>query len=107
MSRRALRTGALIALALLLPGPILAKSFAKQAGQAAAQERSAVTIFVDASFGNRTNGAASNLSDAHAAFAEHGYRLLDVEIYTENGDLVGFFVSYQRAAPSPHKEASR
>lgn len=83
--------------ALLAPAAALAKSFDKQAQQASEKGLSAVTIFVDATFGNRTAGAAKNLTEAHQAFVRRGYALIGVELYAENGDLVGFFVSYQRA----------
>ena len=41
-------------------------------------------------------GAANNLSKAHNAFAERGYKVVGVEPYIENGDLQGFFVTYQK-----------
>ena len=85
-------------IALLAPLSALAKSFDKQAKQASEDRLAALTIFVDATFGNRTAGAAKNLTRAHQAFARHGYALIGVETYAENGDLVGFFVSYRRAA---------
>ena len=95
MSRSRFAAAGLLGL-LLAATPVFAKSIdstlreAEQAGQAA------VTVFVDAHFGARKDGAARQLSDAHAAAARHGYQLVDVETYTENGDLVGFFVSHRR-----------
>ena len=86
-------------LALLFSLPALAADYAKQAERAAAEQRAAVTIFVDADWGGREDRAAAELTRAHAAFAERGYRLVDVESYLENGDLQGFFVSYQRITP--------
>ena len=56
----------------------------------------AVTIWVDASWGFRHQGAANALSDAHRAFAAKGYKVVSVEPYIENGDLQGFFVTYQK-----------
>ena len=41
-------------------------------------------------------GAANSLSRAHQAFAAHGYKVQSVEPYIENGDLQGFFVTYQK-----------
>jgi hypothetical protein len=56
----------------------------------------AATIWVDASWGFRNQGAANALSRAHNAFAQHGYKVVSVEPYIENGDLQGFFVTYQK-----------
>ena len=56
-----------------------------------------VTIWVDASWGFRNQGAANSLSRAHQAFAGQGYKVLSVEPYIENGDLQGFFVTYQKS----------
>lgn len=63
---------------------------AMQAGMTAA------TVWVDASWGFRNQGAANELSDTHQAFAKHGYRVVSVDPYIENGDLQGFFVTYQQ-----------
>lgn len=87
--------GALLALAAL---PAFAGAWDREAAEAASKQREAVTVYVDADWGRRTSGVARQLTEAHAAFAAHGYRLLDVEPYVENDDLQGFFVSYVRAA---------
>jgi hypothetical protein len=72
------------------------KSPEKSAAEAARAGMAAVTIWVDASWGFRNEGAANNLSRAHNAFAGYGYKVVSVEPYIENGDLQGFFVTYQR-----------
>lgn|SRR5512139_4310852 len=66
------------------------------AAEAARGNLQAVTIWVDASWGFRNQGAANNLTRAHSAFAGHGYKVVSVEPYIENGDLQGFFVTYQK-----------
>jgi hypothetical protein len=66
------------------------------AQEAARANLPAVTLWVDASWGFRNQGAANNLTRAHSAFAVHGYKVVGVEPYIENGDLQGFFVTYQR-----------
>ena len=63
---------------------------AAQAGMIAA------TVWVDASWGFRNQGAANSLNESHRAFARHGYRVVSVEPYIENNDLQGFFVTYQK-----------
>lgn len=55
-----------------------------------------ITVYLDASWGYRTTRAAENLTQSHSDFAKRGYRLQDVDLYIENGDLKGFFVSYTR-----------
>lgn len=89
---------ALAATALSLPAQaaLLGKSPEKSAEEAERAGMPAVTIWVDASWGFRRQGAANDLSAAHRAFAARGYRVVSVEPYVENGDLEGFFVTYQK-----------
>ena len=88
------------AAALAGPQPAQAALFDKtpeaSAEEAARANLSAATIWVDASWGFRNQGAANALSRAHQAFATRGYKVVSVEPYIENGDLQGFFVTYQR-----------
>ena len=87
-----------LALALLLPvlaAPATAANHAKHAAQAVRESLPAVTIFIDATLGMRKDSAAKALTDAHAAYEAHGYAVIDVETYTENGDLQGLFVTYR------------
>lgn len=65
-------------------------------GSASAAATQATTVFVDASFGGRKNGAAKALSAKHAEMEAQGWRFGHLAVYTENGDLVGFFVTYLR-----------
>ena len=67
-----------------------------RAEEAARANMTAVTIWVDASWGFRNQGAANALSKAHQAFASRGYQIVDVAPYIENGDLQGFFVTYRK-----------
>ena len=55
-----------------------------------------MTIWVDASWGFRKSGAANDLSAAHKAFYAAGYHVVSVQPYIENGDLQGFFVTYEK-----------
>lgn len=91
--------GVLIAASPAAAGSI--ESALREAGDAGMP---AITVFVDAQFGARTDGAARRLSTTHATAARHGFELVDVESYTENGDLVGFFVSYRRTQPRPREQ---
>jgi hypothetical protein len=86
-------------LALALLAPVLdadARDYDDQAKKSQEAAAPAVTVFVDADWGGREDGAAREISRAHAAFARHGYEVVDVEAYTENGDLEGFFITYRR-----------
>ena len=96
MKLRALCLGlALLAAAPLQAAPS-ARSLEKTAEEAVREELAAITIWVDASWGFRNQGAANNLSRAHQVFALRGYKVVDVAPYVENGDLQGFFVTYQK-----------
>lgn len=75
---------------------LFGKSPQRAAEEAAREQLPAVTIWVDATWGLRKQGAANDLSQAHRAFATHGYKVVSVEPYIENGDLQGFFVTYQK-----------
>lgn len=95
------RLVAALALSALLCAPaadarLFGKSPEKSAAEAAAQQMQAVTIWIDATWGFRNQGAANNLSEAHRAFYARGYRVVSVEPYIENGDLQGFFVTYEK-----------
>lgn len=91
-------TVAALLLAATLPAQaaLFGKKPERSAEEAAAENAPAVTIWVDATWGFRNQGAANNLTRAHKAFAAHGYKVVSVEPYIENGDLQGFFVTYQR-----------
>lgn len=90
----------LLALLLAVSIPAQAGLFGKSPEQAATEaEREqlpAVTLWVDATWGFRKSGAANDLSAAHKAFYAHGYHVVGVQPYIENGDLQGFFVTYER-----------
>lgn len=91
-------------LSVLLAGTCMLPAYAglfnkspdKSAEEAAHANMAAVTIWVDATWGFRHQGAANALSDAHQAFAARGYKVVSVQPYIENGDLQGFFVTYQK-----------
>ncbi len=88
---------ALTCMAATLPAnaSLFGKSPDEAAQEAVNEHLGAVTIWVDASWGFRKQGAANSLSRAHQAFISHGYKVVDVSPYIENGDLQGFFVTYQ------------
>ncbi|MBN7137153.1 hypothetical protein A7A76_20680 [Lysobacter enzymogenes] len=91
---------ALLAAAATVGTPAHAGLFDKNPDQvaqdAASKNLHAVTLWVDATWGFRNQGAANALSRAHQAFATRGYDVVSVEPYIENGDLQGFFVTYQK-----------
>src|SRR5688572_30280153 len=94
------RLFATLLLATVVALPAHAALFEKKPEDVAAEAQKsgllATTIWVDATWGFRNQGAANALSRAHQAFATRGYRVQSVEPYIENGDLQGFFVTYQK-----------
>ncbi|HET6432582.1 hypothetical protein [Dyella sp.] len=87
----------LLAAALVCGGAFaLARVSPVQARPAAADEAETLTVFVDATFGMRKGHMANQLTKSHALYAARGYRYVDMAPYNENGDLVGFFVTYTR-----------
>ena len=55
-----------------------------------------VTVYVDADLGARKAGGARRITASHAEWAEKGYRPIDMEIYIEDEDMEGFFITYER-----------
>ena len=93
---RTILLATLLALAVPAHAGLFDKKPEDSAAEAARANMQAATIWVDASWGFRNQGAANALSRAHNAFAQHGYKVVSVEPYIENGDLQGFFVTYQK-----------
>ncbi len=59
----------------------------------------ASTIFVPDKTGSRQKGSASRLSETHRTAQDQGWDFSDLEVYIEDGDLQGFFVTYTRTHP--------
>lgn len=55
-----------------------------------------ITVYLDVDLGGRTKGAARKLTEMHTQYHQRGYELLDVDLYVEDGDLEGFFVTYRQ-----------
>ncbi len=64
------------------------------AAAASAGWTKATTVFVNTVMGSRTGGSAKRINEMHAEMEAKGWRFMSLETYTENGDLVGFFVTY-------------
>lgn len=93
---RTLLLALMLAIALPAQAALFEKFFDKSADDAVRAGLVAVTVWVEASWGFRNQGAANSLSRTHQVFATRGYRVHSVEPYIENGDLQGFFVTYQK-----------
>jgi hypothetical protein len=84
-------TGTLAALALLAG---MNTAVADDAGQFAAK-----TVWVD---GKGQGSMADKASKSHAEMAKQGWKFQDLDVYIEDGDMKGLFVTYVReAAPAP------
>ena len=87
----------LLATVLLLASPVaLAANLESIATQAQASRQPAVTVWISSTWGFRKQGAAKELNAAHRVFGAHGFEVVSVESYVENGDLQGFFVTYRQ-----------
>ena len=87
----------LLAFALLIATPVAAAADLEAiATQAQATSQPAVTVWIASTWGFRKSAAAKELNEAHRVFGAHGYEVMSVEPYIENGDLQGFFVTYRR-----------
>ena len=93
---RSILLALLLAVAVPAHAGLFGKSPEQTATEAEREQLPAVTIWVDATWGFRKSGAANDLSAAHRAFYAHGYHVVGVQPYIENGDLQGFFVTYEK-----------
>lgn len=59
----------------------------------------AQTVFVSDKTGSRKRGSAERLSETHQNAEARGWNFEDLEVYIEDGDLEGFFVTYTRPHP--------
>lgn len=80
--------------ALTLGAAVIILAQSAPAPSPAVKGRQALTIYMDISVVGRKHGAADKMTKLHGEKAAEGYTLVDVEPYTENGDLQGFYVSY-------------
>ncbi len=85
----------------VLFGILVGMTFA-QSGNLSAQAASAATceesktVFRDVSRFGRKNSAADNISKKHDEYTVNGWKFVDMEVYIENSDLEGFFLTYSR-----------
>jgi hypothetical protein len=69
------------------------------AGMSAAFADEAQTVWVD---GKGQGSMAKEATEMHARMAEQGWKFQDLEVYVEDGDMKGMFVTYVREpAPAP------
>ncbi len=76
------------------PATAPAPAAAAPASAAPAGWTKATTVFVNTVLGSRTGGSAKRINESHAEMEAKGWRFMSLETYSENGDLVGFFVTY-------------
>ncbi|TNJ34959.1 hypothetical protein [Arenimonas terrae] len=87
----------LLGLALGLASlPAAAANYEAEAAKAGQSASAGYSVYVDVTFGLRKRVAANELNDAHLAFSNQGYEPVSIEPHTENGDLLGFFVTYRK-----------
>ena len=82
--------GLMLGMVFAQSGPLSAQT----APEARCQE--AKTIFRDSSRFSRRKLGAENMSEKHDEYTRAGWKFADMEIYIENGDLEGFFLTYTR-----------
>lgn len=88
----------LILALVLAASPAFAANYDKQAAEAFASHSNGYTVYVDVTYGLRKRVAANELNAAHQAFSDQGFEPVAVTDHVENGDLLGFFVTYRRKA---------
>jgi hypothetical protein len=99
MKSRSFLISALLCCALLSGNTVFAADYAAKANQAATNNQTGYTIYVDVNFGMRKRSAADELNKAHQAFSLQKFEPISVVAHEENGDLLGFFVTYRKIQP--------
>lgn len=96
-SRRHLHAAGLVAVGLLL-GLLLTSALGRPsaAAEPAATPLPAKTVYIDVAGLGKRNSAEKRINEIHAAMAAQGYVCVDLSVYTENGDLEGFFATYRK-----------
>jgi ribosomal protein S1 len=90
----------IICLSLLLMNSVaVAAAYSKSAAEASDAKLNSYSIYVDINFGMRKRMAADELNKAHEAFSKKGYEVVAVVSHVENGDLLGFFITYRKIKP--------
>lgn len=99
--------------------PVLALSFCCSSASAQEPEQAALatdsamgceqamTVFHDVSSFGRKDRAAAKLTERHDEMALSGWRYAGMVIYTENGDLEGFYVTYTRPAACANEQVAQ
>ena len=89
----------------LLLGMVLAQSgnLSAQATPAATCQESK-TVWRDVSRFGRKRSAAENMTEKHDEYTRGGWKFADMETYTENSDLEGFFLTYSRDIACTHSK---
>jgi len=91
----------LFMLLITMPLSVPVTSFAEQKLPAATEAK---TVWVDAHFGFRKKSGAKGINKIHKDMETNGWSFADMELYNENGDLEGFFITYTRVKkPEPGK----
>ena len=96
---------AICLVALMGASSVIAQEATKEAD--CEMVKRALTVFQDVSAMNRRKGAGQNLTELHEKHEAIGWSFDDLEIYIEDGDLEGFFVTYSRQGCKPAKAESK
>jgi predicted N-acyltransferase len=87
-------------LALILTAGFISPSFAakpeQEAEKALQSNSSGWTVYVDVNFGLRKRAPIGNINEMHSAMSKVGYEPVSVAVHTENGDLIGYVVTYRK-----------
>ena len=94
-----LRAYRLLPLALMFVAGVMlgtTQSFAGKTKEDAATSagKGGKTVFVDVSALGKKDRAAKRMTKQHEKYAKEGWTVANIAVYTENGDLEGFFITY-------------
>lgn len=85
----------------ILAASVAALSLLAAGAAGAADKKPPPTIKTVWLGGKGQSSMADSVNKLHAEMAAKGWRFVDLDIYTENGDMQGMFVTYDRDATAP------
>ena len=89
------RLSSLIATASIFTLGLFAQTSSANDEIPAAKPGASRTVFIDISVFSRKKRGAEKIDEIHAAHFAKGWTVVDMEVYTENGDLQGYFLTYR------------
>jgi hypothetical protein len=85
-----------LVLAFVLSSACLAAKPEIEADKALKSNSHGWSVYVDVNFGMRKHMAVSDINEMHVAMSKAGFEPVSLVTHTENGDLLGYVITYRK-----------